>query len=282
MFFRRRTSPKPGKHNFLSTEGDPYTVKVPKASKRDSFFMFSFPRCGSTLLDRMLRQLCDGTKTPYLTIGDDAFAGGVQMGRIGSDIETLFSPHGYGYLGLRAFFSFDPTFDFSSVRKVLLVRDPRDMLVSLFFSMKHSHDIPKEGAASKRMQNYRDIVQQVDINDFLDTPQGDLAIKVFKNSVKRYQQFIFDEQLRVYHYEKVIFEKATWVKDLTEYLSIPASQALMDQVVADNDIVPDKENPHAHIRQVRPGNYLQHLSEASITRLNNDFAEELDFFGYPR
>ena len=280
MFFRRAKLPKPGTQKFLSTEGDPFEVKVPRAADIDSFFVFSFPRCGSTLLDRMLRQLCDGTGLPYITIADDAFASGVQMGRLGSSIETLFCPRGYGYLGLRAFFTFEPQFDFSTVNKVLLVRDPRDMMVSLYFSMKHSHEIPKLGAASRHMQDYRNLVRKTDINSFLDTEHGELATQLFKRSVALYRRFIFDDRLRLYHYEKVIFEKAAWVRDLVDFFSIPASEEMMDRVVADNDILPDREDPNAHIRQVRPGNYLQHLNPQSIELLNDSFADELEFFGY--
>lgn len=270
---------KPGKHAFTSSDGELFHVRVPEAADMDSFFVFSFPRCGSTLLDRMLRQICDGTETPYITIADDAFADGVPSNRIAPSIESILSPRGFGYLGFRHFFSFDPQFDFSPFKKVLLMRDPRDMMVSLFFSVKHSHAIPKQGEASKRMKESRDLIRNVEINDYMALGAQHHAQRFIK-SVNRYRQFVFDDRLRIYNYEKVIFEKAAWLRDLADYLSIPASDELIARVAAENDIVPEKEDPSAHIRQVRPGNYKQHLSEASIAMLNEEFAEVLELFGY--
>ena len=273
--------PAPGRYPLLSTEGDPYQVRVPPAADIASFFVFSFPRAGSTLLDRIMRGLCDGTDIPYLTIADDAFADGVQTGRIGPSVETLFSERGFGYLGFRHFLMFDPVFDFSAVNKVLLVRDPRDMMVSLYFSMKHSHAIPKRGAGSKRMQDRRVLTRELDINEYI-TAHAELDAQIFKRNVERYRRFVFDDRLRLYHYEQVIFDKAAWVRDLTGYLSIPASDKLIDRVVRQNDIFPEREDPSAHIRQVRPGNYRRHLNEDSIALLNEWYADELEYFGYER
>lgn len=271
--------PAPGDYPFLSTEGDPYQVRVPAAADIASFFVFSFPRAGSTLLDRILRVLCDGSGIPYLTIADDAFAAGVQTARIGSSVETLFCERGFGYLGFRYFFPFDPSFDFTRVKKVLLVRDPRDMLVSLYFSMRHSHAIPKRGLASGRMQGRRDLAQASDIDHYV-AHHAELDAKFYKRAVERYRRYLFDDRLRLYHYEQVVFDKAAWVRDLVDYLSIPASRRLVQQVVRENDIFPKREDPQAHIRQVRPGNYRRHLNGDSIALLNDWFADELEFFGY--
>ena len=104
-----------GVHEFRSLDGDPFSVKVPPPGDIDSFFVFSLPKAGSTLLDGIMRNLCDEVGVPYMTIANDAFACGVSLPRISQDIERLLDQRGYAYLGFRHFFSFDPVFDFSAV-----------------------------------------------------------------------------------------------------------------------------------------------------------------------
>ena len=117
----------------------------------------------------------------------------------------------------------------------------------------------------------------MDIDSYITLPDGlDRYIRLFE----RYRQFIFDDNLRLYRYEDIVFDKKDWVADINDYLSLGLSRAVTDRIAARHDIIPDTEDPGAHIRQVKPGNYRKHLSDTTISALNQVFSTDLEFFGY--
>ena len=115
----------------------------------------------------------------------------------------------------------------------------------------------------------------MDIDAYIARQSG-----LYSRLFERYRRFIHDDNLRLYRYEDVIFKKKDWVADINDYLSLGLSGAALDRIAARHDIIPDKEDPAAHIRQVKPGNYLKHLNDTSISTLNRIFADDLEFFGY--
>jgi len=265
---------KTRKVELKSIDGEPYAVEVPKAGNFDSVFMFALPKGGSTLLEHVMRDVCLAKKLPVIAIANDAFESGVPFAKIGQEVEKTLFHKGYIYLGFRAFFLFKPEFDFSQHKKILLVRDPRDMLVSLYFSMKKSHSIPKSGSVGVRLSKAREKLQEQDINDFvLAEAQG--QVSRFNN-----YQNIADSNLKVYRYEDIIFDKVNWLTDMLDFLDISMSEDEIRRVAERHDIRPSKEDSSKHIRQVSPGNYKKHLSDECIVRLNAKLETVLKRYEY--
>ena len=155
------------KYAFKSLDGETYIVKIPKPIDMKSFFVFALPKSGSSLLDKIMRDICSFKKIPTISIANDAFQCGVPFVKIGSDIEKVLHLQGYAYLGFRHFFDFQTNFDFSINKKIFLIRDPRDIMVSLYFSLKQSHVIPKKGTAALRLRNLRKATQLIEINEYV-------------------------------------------------------------------------------------------------------------------
>jgi hypothetical protein len=210
---------------------------------------------------------------PQIAIPELTFAAGLPDDPILNPEDFLFD-NGYCYRGFRIFPSYLRYFDITKNKKILLVRDPRDMIVSYYFSMSQSHMIPDSGPLRDELMSKRDTIKKVSVDDFC-LKHFDILQKEFKS-----YRTVFGSQLRVYRYEDVIFNKLNWLKDMLWYLGFALSSDDRKRIAEENDIRPTIERPHEHIRQVTPGNYRKHLSKTTIKRLNFEFRDMLDQFDY--
>lgn len=265
-------------HLITTTTGESFQLPMPEPSEFDSFFAFAMPKSGSTLMDKMLRDVCKAVGMAVVAPYEVAFRTGIQPVRIDQSLEACFKSTGYAYLGFRAFLGFEPTFDFATVKKLLLVRDPRDMLVSLYFSIKYSHSIPKsQGSASRGLQSQREYAAEVDIDEFVIE-----RAPYYRGLFAQFRSKLPETLLKTYRYEDVIFDKPRWLADMVEFLELPLEADQVSAIAARHDILPDQEKPSDHIRQVTPGNYRKHLTEQTIAQLGDMLGKTLDANGYQR
>ena len=156
------------------------------------------------------------------------------------------------------------------------MRDPRDMLVSLYYSVKFSHPAPgaKSGSDSAEMPG-RAAAQNADIDTYVISQIAD-----FQQRLKRYAAVANEPGMRVYRYEDVIYKKREWVGDICQHFGwkVPAIRQI--EIADKSDVFPSTENEQSHVRQVHPGNYKAKLKPATIAAIEDAFAAEMDFFGY--
>ena len=88
------------------------------------------------------------------------------------------------------------------------------------------------------------------------------------------------ENLKVYRYEDVIYEKVEWVNDMCKFLDIDIEAQNIKNVVSKFDIIPEKGKLTAHIRQVHPGNYKKYLTYETISIVNEQLNKVNEAFGY--
>ena len=259
-----------------ATDGKTITLKIPPPSDIESFFIFSLHKSGSTLINNMFIDVCKHLKLSYIDIEGSLFKKGYMPGHIIGNIAPFFFERGYAYLGFRSFW-IDQSFDATRNKCILLVRDPRDALVSHYFSYLYSHGIPASGPISKTMSKSRDKLMATDINAYVLRPQ---FINIFLYGFKKYEMFLSDRTTRVYRYEDVIYYKNEWLIDMAKYLDMELPSEVIDRIVKKNDIQPVKEDPSKHIRQVSPGNFRRHLTGETIEKLNTALGQVINKYGY--
>lgn len=263
--------------------GESFSLKLPKPATISSFYAFSMPKAGSTLLDNMLSGICHKLSIPVINPYSVAWASGINPTAIDPSLAKCLRPVGYAYLGFRQVFPKNLNADLSTPKKILLVRDPRDMLTSLYFSLRDSHSIPKNASTMKtNMVNQRKLVSQQNINDFA-IERAPHYLKFFKDYRKRLLSL---PHTRIYRYEDIIFDKESWLLAMLDFFGVldsyPEKTVLQEakKVAAKHDLRPREENPNKHVRQVTPGNYKKHLSSDTIKSLNTSLAPFLDYFHY--
>ena len=159
----------------------------------------------------------------------------------------------------------DAIFDtpvFREGRAILLVRDPRDALVSEYFSNAYSHSLPKVGDSSV-VAIERERALRSDVEAYVLSRIDDL-----NRTVARYAPILARDNVLIQRYEDVILAKRDWIAAIARHFALAAPAAFVGHVLGWADIRPTTEQPTEFVRKVAPGDHLEKLSAAAITEVN--------------
>jgi len=253
-----------------------YTLPSTQNIERDSALIFSLHKSGTVLLSCIIYELAENIGLKYIDITSVFFNRGMFKNEYPSSTSNIFLERGYCYGGFTYIPDQFKITIFDQVKSILLVRDPRDMLVSLYFSMRYSHPEPGKNANGEEVEMIgRRYAQEKEIDLFvLD------VMTWYQSQFSRYQQALKNENMHLFRYEDVVYDKEKWVKDICEHFDWDIPINIQRQIGAKNNIIPSHEDKMKHIRQVHPGNYKKKLKVETIRKLEETFAEEMAFFGY--
>lgn len=245
----------------------------------ERYFAFSVHKSGSTMLGKMLRDVCKRCDLPSVSIPNFFFSEGVQAQDWKDDekLAPVFNKNilYYGFRFLPAVLK-APEVKLRDSRFVLLVRDPRDALVSQYFSYgkkSGSHAMPKKNAEA--FIAAREATPERTIDEYVLHVSRPL-----RNKLVAYRDALdFDKGL-VRRYEDVFFDKQTFLREIFEHFGIDVPANVIEKVAEKHDIRPDKEDESQHIRKGTPGDHKEKLAPETIAKLNDTFREIATFYGY--
>jgi Sulfotransferase domain len=211
----------------------------------------------------------------YFSPDDILFSEGVtyRPSRIG----RVFRETGYCYGGFRIFPCY-PVPILTTSKVILLVRDPRDILVSLYFSVRGSHVMPPADTKLAKVLSYhRDQATRQPIDRWVLENYG-LVMAAFEGYLAN--GFTQKENVKIYRYEDIIFRKASWALDIADWYGWSFTRDAIEEIVTQFNITPVKERPDEHTRQVHPGNFRYKLSPETRSDVTDIFRQYLDVFDY--
>ncbi len=244
--------------------------QLPPASSRPSTLHFTLHKCASVYLRTKLHALADLIGLAPLDL-DGYFFDSAQPQPF------VVRPRGYFYGPFRCL---DDAFgvrrewpDLTGYKLIVVLRDPRDVLTSLYFSTAFSHRTPK-GEGRDEFLSLRDEAQHVDINDYVRREAD-----VFLRRYQAYFRLAARYDVHLTTYEQLVTEPQTWLDALLAYLGVALSTWRRRRLISPQDFTIKREDPKAHFRQVQPGDHLRKLSDETIAWLNSKFAEVLAWYG---
>ena len=259
----------------IPVAGVPFEVR--DDPDRPAWFLYGVRKSGSSILNSMAASLARMNDVAYVDVAGGFFRNGVDVRAWQNDpglAALLRGGNLYGGfrnapLGLAE----DPVVRGS--RSALLVRDPRDALVSQYFSDAYSHSIPEAGETRDLMIRQREAALRASLADHvLRTAPG------LRETLREYYPFLEHPGHRVYQYETAILNKRWFLRDLCDHFGWGVTEGQLDQILGWADVVPEEEDPTRFIRKVLPGDHREKLDARTIAALDAVLAEPLGVFGY--
>lgn len=253
---------------------------IGSAPPSDRAFFLGIAKSGSTLLHMMIEDVCRERNARLINISDSCFAAGFTEGKIPEQIlPDLVEREAAFYYGFRRIGHLVKSRAFRTGSKIMLIRDPRDALTSLYFSMLKSHSKPdgEQGEnTAKLIDDQRSKASSLTINDFITSGNGDFIINAFKET----EALSWLPNFHIYRYEDIIFNKIEWLRDINRLVDFGLSEEDILAIAGKHDIRPSAEDSAQHIRQVAPGNFKTHLNDDAIAYIDNKCKSALQAFNY--
>jgi Sulfotransferase domain len=154
---------------------------------------------------------------------------------------------------------------------ILHLRDPRDVLVSMFYSWSYSHP----GVSDE----YRESLREKGVDNFVLQNSAGL-----KSKYELYiRDFISQHQTMVLKYETFVLSRPEWLGQFLEAVGIGDKMNRYAQLAKNNPAEKvTTENIHAHIRKAAPGDYREKLTLETRRMLNHEWRDILRVLDYTK
>ncbi|MBX2852680.1 MAG: sulfotransferase domain-containing protein [Phycisphaeraceae bacterium] len=247
-----------------------------------SILHFSFNKAGTQYVKSILSRLADEQGMVTVSIHDYAFHSDFPYldsltSEEMADYQHLFVEQGYLYSVFGGMI--DGIEGLENYKTILVSRDPRDILVSEYFSVAFSHVVPdKTSDKYDEFMANRDTAQEISIDDYV-IAQSDKVLDIFE----RYCDLLLDRYKHCYltKYEKMVSDFPAWLDELVAFCPFEVSGATVKELIERHEASkPKAEDVSKHQRKGKAGDYKEKLKPETIQQLNEKFAAVLDRFGY--
>ncbi len=250
---------------------------------------FTTHKAGSMVLHRVLKDICELNRIRYYSPNESKSA---------LPFDRIFAGHDFiakrrGCFGPIRFFVPSEALEEASI--ILHLRDPRDVLVSMFYSYCFMH-----AGEIERHTGYRKEVAEAGIDKFvLDMVgeafyryRGDYGIgSRYKQHVgtvlDRYQRYLEEVFPRpnaiVVSYEEMVLSFPSWLGKIIAGFDLAnpeETRAVVEARHANSVAAEEQEDVWSHKRKVTPGDHREKLQPETIRRLDEIFASVLEKLGY--
>jgi hypothetical protein len=244
------------------------------ASKNQSILLFSVYRAGSTFIGGLMKKIAGEAGLTVVDLDGYFYQLGKGKewegkGRIMLDVPYQSTGYFYG-----PFRSFNRGIrNIEDYKSLLVLRDPRDVIVSSYYAI-YSHVTPllegKQALRTRMKRRKKELEQTVDefVIDRLNSNSR------FLNRYYEYhKELIGKPNVLFLKYEDMVENFDAWLDQLIEFLGMDIRQEFIDRVKAEVDFKVSKEDIHKHKRQVTPGDHKRKLKPGTIDLLNSKTGE---------
>jgi hypothetical protein len=271
---------------FLKTKEN---SKMKNGNATPNIIVFTMHKSASMYIHQLSGLLCELSGLPYHSPNSSPDLG---ARRLLLDKEIWRTRHGC-FAPIR-FYVEVPNIEEYQV--ILHLRDPRDVLVSMYFSYCHIHHGEIAGNTG-----YRKEVAERGIDEFVLNKASPLGIQLkgdygtgghvedlIGDLKKRYEDYIDRligrPNVTLLKYEQMVTDYRGWLTKFSKPFPLKNREAIIEKLVAQSSTIFPKRDQDVmtHVRHVTPGDHIEKLKPSTIKELDTLFADILETLDYPK
>jgi hypothetical protein len=239
--------------------------------KEQSVILFTTFKCASTLLSKLTREFC---KRSGLTNVDFD----VYLSHQEEDVDKWFSSQaflknafrdkGYVYGPFRSYRNIP---EINNYKLLLLLRDPRDVLTSHYYSIAYSHGVMNTKLLEKRRRAKKQTVDEFVVSNYED------ILNIYKEYADK---LIGNKNVVYWKYEDMIARPKDFIISFANLVGANITEHEIKSIVENEFVLPEKEDVQKHRRSGKTGQYKIKLTHETINFLNHKFNRVLLSLGY--
>lgn len=245
-----------------------------------SFFCLGVRKSGSTLLHKIVAFLARRNQMNVIDIPDRFFHAGLRVvDWENADLSEVVRP-GNVYIGYRSFPLAQSEMEiFKKSKKIFMFRDPRDALVSQYFSDAYSHSLPKSvNNVTKGREEFlkkRASALAADIDTYVLEQAGNI-----RKALMNFAPLFDDPNCLLMRYEEYIFQKKRMIYKILKQYDWNVHPGQVNNLLETIDQVPDSEDKKRFVRKVVPGDHRAKLKPETITALDRKLKDVMELYDY--
>lgn len=245
----------------------------------DVYVCLGVRKSGSTMLHRIMNFLSNRNHINVVDVPSTFFRNGFTVQHWQAlDLAPLVQP-GNCYLGFRSYpEKLAESAAFKDALKIFMFRDPRDALVSEYFSDAFSHTLPKQESAGEGRELFlkkREEAQNADIDQWVLDKVGGI-----RKTLTSYAAALDDPNCLVLRYEDYVFQKKRMIAKILDHFGWGVELARLGKLLEEIDVVPDTEDKSRFVRKVVPGDHIAKLRPDTVRRLNRKLEDVMRRYDY--
>ena len=253
--------------------------KLLKASenleKPRSAIFYTTHKCASSFVRTLFNVLLEDSAYELVNYAGLIYQLGDQLSLVG-DYELflqkayteLYSCYGKVYAPQRKYLDFPGRSEF---KHIFFLRDPRDVLVSAYYSFGFIHTLPNNTTAKLNFQEKRAEIQDQGIDSFVLEQAKEWIIPQYQE----YKELQETAESHLYlTYGFFVGDTQNFIEKIMDYLELAPSKEKIELLMKKANPVQNQETM-SHKRSGKTGQYLEKLKPKTITELNDLLSKTL-------
>lgn len=161
-------------------------------------------------------------------------------------------------------------------KHIFFLRDPRDVIVSAYYSFGYSHGIPKATKQQEKQRKQRQKIQQQGIDNYAK----ESAIG-WLNLYMKYRELLESSDSYLYlSYDEFKDNTLEFINKIVSFLEINISDQEAKKLAKEASPISEQKDITKHKRSGKSQQYKEELKPETINYLNETFSEILDYWQF--
>jgi hypothetical protein len=243
--------------------------------QRPSVVFFTLQKCASTFTPKLMKYL-SGKYLGLSCVDLEGYLYNKTDHIFNDELERrpwLLRQVGYVYCPLR--YAID-LHHLDGMKVLLMVRDPRDIMVSQYFSSAYSHEVPVDARRRQRFLRSRAEIQEMSVDEYVLS-----RVDRMNDRFEEYIKMVEQSNGSILAYEEMVTDFDAFISRLGAILSVEVEdqdRQVLNEMGGFSEAV--SGDIYQHRRNIMPGEHRQKLSDATISEINGKLSGALAFFKY--